>query len=221
MAMRSSPDDGFSRAMRRMNACRSIRSVGVQVSIPPPEHPEPLVMPTDQRRRLHDDDGLAPVEPASEPDQGHSSRLRGATWLDLAFLIQGQLFAQKEVLRLEGRTGAQAQAQKVPRIMRSISSVQMSGTTLRSRFGHRVMAKDPYETHVVVPAYYRCRKTRRPEGDDGIFAEHRGKGNFGEPCSPVSQTPVGDPPFCLGRGQREIIYSTAVTHRAGSASARG
>ncbi len=73
-------------------------------------------MPTDQCRRLHDDDGLAPVELASEPDQGHSSRMRGTTWLDLAFLVQGQLFAQKKVLRHERRTEAQAQAQEALRI---------------------------------------------------------------------------------------------------------
>jgi hypothetical protein len=42
--------------------------------------------------------------------------MRGTTWLDLAFLVQGQLFAQKEVLSSEGRTGAQAQKQEAPRI---------------------------------------------------------------------------------------------------------
>ena len=73
-------------------------------------------MPADQRRWLHDDDGLTPVEPAGEPDQGHSSRLRGTTWRDLAFLVEGQLFAQKEVLCRQGRTRAQAQAQEAPRI---------------------------------------------------------------------------------------------------------
>jgi hypothetical protein len=73
-------------------------------------------MPADQRRWLNEDQRLAPIEPAGEPGQGHSSRLRGTTWLDLTFLVEGQLFAQKEVLCREGRTRAQAQAQEAPRI---------------------------------------------------------------------------------------------------------
>jgi hypothetical protein len=63
-------------------------------------------MPTDQRRRLHDDDGLAPVEPAGKPNQGHPSHMHDTSWLDMAFLVQGQLFAQKEVHHHEGRTWA-------------------------------------------------------------------------------------------------------------------
>jgi hypothetical protein len=42
--------------------------------------------------------------------------MRGTAWLDVAFLVQGQLFAQKEVLSSEGRTGAQTQEQEAPRI---------------------------------------------------------------------------------------------------------
>jgi hypothetical protein len=40
--------------------------------------------------------------------------MRGTTWLDLAFMVQGPLFAQKEGLGGEGRTGAQAQDQEAP-----------------------------------------------------------------------------------------------------------
>ena len=81
---------------------------------PPPEHAEPLAVPAGQGRRLHDAQGLAPIKPAGEPGQSHPSCLRGTTWLGLAFLVEGQLFTQKEVLRREGRTGVQAQAQEAP-----------------------------------------------------------------------------------------------------------
>src|SRR4051794_3430533 len=73
-------------------------------------------MPVDQRGWLHHGQRLSPIEPAGEPSQGHPSRLRGTMWLDLAFMVQGQLFAQKEVLSSEGRTGAQAQEQEAPPI---------------------------------------------------------------------------------------------------------
>jgi hypothetical protein len=53
----------------------------------PPEQSEPLAMPADQRHWLDEDQSVAPIEPAGEPGQGHPSRLRGTTWIDLAFLV--------------------------------------------------------------------------------------------------------------------------------------
>jgi hypothetical protein len=73
-------------------------------------------MPTDQRGGWDDDQRVAPVEPAGEPGQGHPSCLHGTTWRDLACLVQGQLCAQAEVLRREGRTGEQAQEPEAPRL---------------------------------------------------------------------------------------------------------
>jgi hypothetical protein len=73
-------------------------------------------MPADQRGWLDEDQRMAPIEPAGEPGQDHPSCLRGTTWLDLAFLVEGQVFTQQEGLCRERRTGAQTQAQEAPRI---------------------------------------------------------------------------------------------------------
>jgi len=55
-------------------------------------------MPADKGVRLHDDQGLVPVEPVPEPDEGEAHGIRSAPGLDMARLIEGQLFAQKEIL---------------------------------------------------------------------------------------------------------------------------
>jgi hypothetical protein len=54
-------------------------------------------MPANQRRRLHHSQRLAPVEPAGEPDEGETGGVSGALRLDMAFLVEGELFAQKEI----------------------------------------------------------------------------------------------------------------------------
>jgi hypothetical protein len=45
-------------------------------------------MPADQRGRLHYDQRLPPVKPATEPDQGNPRRVGGAPWLDAAFAVE-------------------------------------------------------------------------------------------------------------------------------------
>jgi hypothetical protein len=54
-------------------------------------------MPTAQRCGLHDHQGLAPVEPVGKPGQCETGCVGCAPWGDVAFLVEGQLFAQKMV----------------------------------------------------------------------------------------------------------------------------
>src|SRR5688572_32895563 len=82
------PDEGLEvRRDRRASRC----------GLPPPEQPKSLAMPADQRGWLYHSQRLPPVEPAREPNQGETGGVSGALRLDVAFLIQRQLFAQKEI----------------------------------------------------------------------------------------------------------------------------
>ena len=69
-------------------------------------------MPADQRCRLHNDQRLPPVEPARKPDQGETGSIRGTPRFDVALLVEGKLFPQKEVLRCQHRSWTQAEAQE-------------------------------------------------------------------------------------------------------------
>jgi hypothetical protein len=62
-----------------------------------PELFEPLAPPPDERLRLHHRESLRPVEPLRQPDQSHANGIGGAPWLDMVFLVERQLFPQKEV----------------------------------------------------------------------------------------------------------------------------
>lgn len=84
--------------------------------LPPPEQAESLPMPMEKRRRLYNRQRLTPVEPAPEPEQSEASGISGAPWRDMAFLIQGKLFAQKEVFCCERRGGIQTGPEEVYRI---------------------------------------------------------------------------------------------------------
>jgi hypothetical protein len=46
---------------------------------------ETAAMPADQRRRLHDDHRLTPIEPAGVPDQRETCGRGGGPWFDAAF----------------------------------------------------------------------------------------------------------------------------------------
>jgi len=63
-------------------------------------------MPAEKGLRLDESEGLSPVEPAPEPDQGDPRRVGGTSGFDVALLIQGKLFAQEEVFRREDRSWA-------------------------------------------------------------------------------------------------------------------
>jgi hypothetical protein len=79
-----------------------------------PEHAKPQAMPADQRGWLHDDEGLPPVEPASQHREGDAYRRGGASWFDVTFLILRELFAEQQILGGEGRTWVQAEYE-IPR----------------------------------------------------------------------------------------------------------
>lgn len=64
-------------ADERLQVCRD--SGPSRVGFPPPEQPDPLAMPADQRRRLSHGQYLPPIEPAGEPDQGHPGGVGGGS----------------------------------------------------------------------------------------------------------------------------------------------
>jgi len=49
--------------------------------------------------RLHNGEGLTPVEPAPEPHEGEAGSIGGTARFDLALLVVGKLFPQKEIFR--------------------------------------------------------------------------------------------------------------------------
>jgi hypothetical protein len=55
---------------------------------------------------------LAPVEPASQPDEGETGSIRGTARFEVAFLVERQLFTQKEIPRRKHGAWAQAKAQE-------------------------------------------------------------------------------------------------------------
>ena len=73
-------------------------------------------MPADQRGRLDNDQGLPPVEASGKPGQGETGGRGDAPGLDVAFLIQRQLFAQKEIFRGKGSEEAQTHPEATPAI---------------------------------------------------------------------------------------------------------
>jgi hypothetical protein len=68
-------------------------------------------MPAKKRLGWDNTQRLPPVKAAREPDERNPSRMAGARWCDLALLIQGQLPAQEEVLRGEGRRSTPTEEQ--------------------------------------------------------------------------------------------------------------
>jgi hypothetical protein len=127
-----------------------------------------LAMLADQRRWSGEDQRLAPIEPAGKPGQGHPSRLRGTTWLDLAFLVEGQLFAQKEVLCCPGRTGAQAQAWEAPRIheehpQRGCAGHEVAEQARASSHGGGIPMRDTLWFPAIIPVGRRDVQSERME----------------------------------------------------------
>jgi hypothetical protein len=67
---------------------------------------EALPMPSEHRCRLHYTQSLLPIDPASKPKQGEVGGIGSTFRLYIEFLIQRQLFVQKEVFRHECWSGA-------------------------------------------------------------------------------------------------------------------
>ena len=74
-----------------------------RVGFPVPKEPKPPTVPADEGIRLHNGEGLAPVEPAPEPHQGEAGSIGGTARFDLALLVVGKLFTQKEIFRCQYR----------------------------------------------------------------------------------------------------------------------
>src|SRR5262249_35082165 len=65
--------------------------------LPAPEKPKSLVMPANKSVWLHHGQRLTPVEPTAQPDQSEAGGVGSTARFDLALLIKGKLFTQKEV----------------------------------------------------------------------------------------------------------------------------
>ena len=82
------------------------------MGLPAPEQAESLTMPAEECCGLHNGEGLAPITTAREPDQGQTGSISGASGLDMALLVQGELFAQEEVFRGKYRSWTQTESQE-------------------------------------------------------------------------------------------------------------
>ena len=131
-------------------------------------------MPADQGRRLNNGQRPPPVEPAAEPDQGHLGGVGGSSWFDVALLIQGQLLTQKEVLRGEGGTGAQAQEQETHRIHEEYQqrACEPDEEAEQAWESSHSQGTPPNYRSLSLPIV--AAEGRNVQSDeDGIFAEHR------------------------------------------------
>jgi hypothetical protein len=67
-------------------------------------------MPSHESFRLHDHQRVAPVEELRKPDRGQTKRGRCPAWPCLAFLEQGELFPEEQILGHQGDTSAKEQS---------------------------------------------------------------------------------------------------------------
>ena len=56
-------------------------------------------MPAEKRLGLHDSQGGSPVEPPPKPDQNETGHVRRTPGFAMAFLVEGELLTQEEILR--------------------------------------------------------------------------------------------------------------------------
>src|SRR5688500_2659445 len=77
--------------------------------LPAPEEPEALAMPAGKGLWGDNRQGVLPVAPVAEPDEGKARGVGRTPRLDVSLLIQRKLFVQKEILR--GQRGTKAQAE--------------------------------------------------------------------------------------------------------------
>ena len=71
------------------------------LTFPTPEKLGALAVPADEGSGRHDGQCVSPVEPATEPQQGQARWIGGPSGRDFAFLAEGELFAQEEILGRE------------------------------------------------------------------------------------------------------------------------
>jgi len=66
---------------------------------------------------LDDSEDLTPIEPATEPDQRKAGRVGRTSWRLLAFLVEGELLTEKEILRRQRRAGTQAETKETQAVV--------------------------------------------------------------------------------------------------------
>ena len=96
-------------------------------------------LPADQGLRLHHSQRLAPVEPAREPDQGEAGGVSSALRLDMALLVESELFAQEEIF---GRLGGRWTQTQQPEAHGILQKRQQCAHSL-----HAVMEQAQYAQH--------------------------------------------------------------------------
>ena len=69
-----------------------------RLAFPTPEKLEAFAMPTDEGLGRHEGQGVSPIEASAEPHERQAGWIVESARPDLAFLIEGELFAQEEIL---------------------------------------------------------------------------------------------------------------------------
>ena len=99
LAMRSSPQVGFSAAISRMSLRRWLGICGLPTGrdFQRQKRRNPLRCQRREVSGLDVHQGAAPREHGPQNDHNQPRGIVGAVWLDLALLEQGELFAEEEV----------------------------------------------------------------------------------------------------------------------------
>ena len=114
LAMRSSPQSGFSVAIRRIRA-RSLQRYRRPTcpALPPPEDPPTQSVPANNGRRADDHYRIAPIEESGEHRKAHASRVIHSSGLDTPFEIPGELSAKHQVFRTNRTRSAKEQGSQL------------------------------------------------------------------------------------------------------------
>ncbi len=86
------------------------------LALPTPEKLEALAVPADKGFGRHHGQCVSPIEPPTEPDERQAGWIVGSSGLDFAFPIEGELFAQKEILSRERAFRSQAESNQAEQI---------------------------------------------------------------------------------------------------------
>jgi hypothetical protein len=77
-------------------------------------------MPVNQRLGLDNGQGVFPGKQSREQNQSQPSSTASSSWFKLTLQVQSQLFAEEEVLGLQGSFGMTAQQQEPNTIQKQI-----------------------------------------------------------------------------------------------------
>jgi hypothetical protein len=88
-----------------------------RLRLPAPKQTKSLAMPMEKGLGLNDSEDLAPIEPVTEPDQRKAGRCGSTSWRLLAFLVEGELLTEKEILCSQRRAGTQAEIKETQAVV--------------------------------------------------------------------------------------------------------